>query len=106
MLHFAFHQGPTLSKRATRKPHADMYIRHLMSYTSRHDQYNKGVRKHTHEAFTVALFLTTIKNLRDSDESKPKRQVNAFSIMSSPTHEPSRRERCGKVIQLFTTDKR
>ena len=29
-------------------------------------------------ASTVALFLTTIKNLRDSEESKPKRQVNAF----------------------------
>ena len=31
------------SKRATRKPHADMYIRHLISYTSRHDPYNNGV---------------------------------------------------------------
>ena len=48
------------------------------------------------ETFTVALFLTIIKNLRDSEESKPKRQVNAFSIMSSPTLEPCRRERCDK----------
>ena len=28
--------------------------------------------------------------------SKTKRQVNAFSIMSSPTHEPCRWERCDK----------
>ena len=44
----------------------------------------KEYEKHTHETFTVALFLTDIVNLRDSTESKPKRQVNAFSIMSSP----------------------
>ena len=55
---------PTLSKRATRKPHTDMYMRHLVSYTSRHDQYNKGVQKHTHETFTVALFVTEFEFAR------------------------------------------
>ena len=57
----------------------------------------KKYHKHTHETFTVALFLTTFKKLRSSTLSKPKRQVNAFPIMSSPTHEPSRRERCCEI---------
>ena len=86
---------PTLSKRATRSL-TPICIYATLHHTNHHDWYNKGVRKHTHEAFTVALFLTNVKNLRDSTESKPKRQVNAFSIMSSPTHEPCRRERCDK----------
>ena len=75
----------------------------------------KKYHKHTHETFTVALFLTTFKKLRSSTLSKPKRQVNAFSIMSSPTHEPCRRERCdkgttsraeNKIIQLFFIPRR
>ena len=69
------------------KPHADS-IYATLHYTSHHDQYNKGVRKTTHEAFTVALFLTDVKNLRDSTQSKPKRQVNAFSFVSSPPFHP------------------
>ena len=74
---------PTLSKRATRKPHADMYIRPYTIPIITTDITKEHVNIPT-EAFTVALFLTNIKNLRDSNESKPKRQVNAFSYMSSP----------------------
>ena len=44
----------------------------------------------------LLCFWQILKKLRSSTESKPKRQVNAFSIMSSSTHEPCRRERCDK----------
>ena len=73
---------PYSSKRATRKPHADMYIRPYTIPIITTDITKEHVNIPT-EAFTVALFLTNIKNLRDSNESKPKRQVNAFSYMSS-----------------------
>ena len=82
------------------KPHAVMYIRTL-HYTSLHDQYNKGLRKHTHEAFTIALFLTNVKNLRDSETSKPKRQVNAFFIMLSPPTNPVGVSDAAKVQHYF-----
>ena len=95
---------PMSSKRATRSLTPIWYT---MPYITLIITTNitKKYHKHTHETFTVALFLTTFKKLRSSTLSKPKRQVNAFSIMSSPTHEPCRRERCGKVIQLFTISK-
>ena len=86
---------PMSSKRATRSLtpiwYTMLYITLIIT-----TNITKKYHKHTHETFTVALFLTTFKKLRSSTLSKPKRQVNAFSIMSSPTHEPCRRERCDK----------
>ena len=100
---------PCQSKRATRKPHADMYIRHLMSYTSRHDQYNKGVRKHTHETFTVALFLTNNLKFAKFQRVKTKAPSKRLFHYVIPTLPPQsvytksryRREDATNVVIIY-----
>ena len=74
---------PDLSKRATRSlTPICIYAPYITPIIT--TNITKEYEKHTHETFTVALFLTNLKKLRSSEASKPKRQVNAFSIMSSP----------------------
>ena len=57
------------------------------------------------EAFTVALFLTNIKNLRDSNESKPKRQVNAFPKCHHPPTTPVGVSDSAKLVQTTRKSK-
>ena len=63
------------------KPHADMYIRTLY-YISYHNQNSKGVRKHTHETFTVALFLIDIEvaKFRSIKTKRPSKRLFHYVI--------------------------
>ena len=78
------------------KPHADMYIRTLY-YISYHNQNSKGVRKHTHETFTVALFLIDIEvaKFRSIKTKRPSKRLFHYVIAH---HEPCR---VSDVVKLY-----
>ena len=73
---------PIKVERATQKPTPNM----LQCYAVHTTMANIHI---PHRTSTVASFLTLIENLLDSDASRTKRQVNAFSyVMLLPAMHP------------------